>query len=127
MYSPKSVIIRFSFFREENSVFVDERFIPYEDQWEFLDQMQALGSEEISKLVTRLCPENELGYLKAEEPVTKKPWERSHMALKRKDFQETFDIVKSGMLYLDKKGFSQKALNVLKRLAAFNNPEFYKA
>jgi superfamily II DNA or RNA helicase len=31
------------------------------------------------------------------------------------------------MLYIDKTGFSARALNRLKRLAAFNNPEFYKA
>ncbi len=113
--------------KKANSIFVNELFIPYEDQWGFLDQMELVGPEEIAKLVTRLCPENELGYLKADESVTKKPWERSHMDLKRKDFPGFFDIVKSGMLYVDKKGFSQKALNVLKRLAAFNNPEFYKA
>ena len=31
------------------------------------------------------------------------------------------------MLYIHKKGFSHKALNILKRMAAFHNPEFYKA
>ncbi len=31
------------------------------------------------------------------------------------------------MLYVDKAGISQRALNSLKRLAAFKNPEFYRA
>jgi superfamily II DNA or RNA helicase len=31
------------------------------------------------------------------------------------------------MIYIEKAGISQKALNILKRLAAFKNPEFYKA
>lgn len=32
----------------------------------------------------------------------------------------------SNLLYVDKAGFSHKALNAVKRLAAFRNPEFYK-
>lgn len=31
------------------------------------------------------------------------------------------------MLYVSKNGFSHKALNIIKRLAAFKNPDFYKA
>ena len=31
------------------------------------------------------------------------------------------------MLYIEKKGLSQKALNTFKRYAAFKNPEFFKA
>ena len=32
----------------------------------------------------------------------------------------------SDLIYMDKSGFSQGALNAVKRLAAFRNPEFYK-
>lgn len=31
------------------------------------------------------------------------------------------------MLYVQKNGLSNKALNIIKRLAAFRNPDFYKA
>ena len=31
------------------------------------------------------------------------------------------------MLYINKDGFSNKVLNIIKRLAAFRNPDFYKA
>jgi hypothetical protein len=36
-------------------------------------------------------------------------------------------LVKANMLYIGKSGISQRALNTLKRLAAFKNPEFYRA
>jgi superfamily II DNA or RNA helicase len=36
-------------------------------------------------------------------------------------------LVKANMLYISKSGISQRALNTLKRLAAFKNPEFYRA
>jgi SNF2 family DNA or RNA helicase len=45
----------------------------------------------------------------------------------RFDFPETVNIVRSNMLYIRKEGISNQALNALKRLAAFPNPEFYKA
>lgn len=32
----------------------------------------------------------------------------------------------SNLIYMDKAGFSQRALNAIKRMAAFRNPEFYK-
>lgn len=35
-------------------------------------------------------------------------------------------VVKANMLFIHKSGISQKALNLLKRLAAFKNPEFYR-
>jgi hypothetical protein len=43
------------------------------------------------------------------------------------DFPEVVEIVKSNMLFIVKTGFSQKALNRIKRLGAFKNPDFYKA
>lgn len=43
------------------------------------------------------------------------------------DFPESLEIIKANMLFIPKKGITQRALNHLKRLAAFQNPEFYKA
>jgi len=44
-----------------NSVFIDERFHPYEDQWEFLAQISRLSEDEIGVLISKLCPGSELG------------------------------------------------------------------
>ena len=43
------------------------------------------------------------------------------------DIPETVHITRANMLYINKNGFSNKALNSLKRMAAFRNPDFYKA
>lgn len=46
----------------------------------------------------------------------------------RNAFQpDVVNIVCSNMIYVKKDGVSNTALNALKRLAAFRNPEFYKA
>jgi superfamily II DNA or RNA helicase len=76
-----------------------------------------------------MCTGSELGDLRQSEDEEGRPWERSRMShsLSRTDFPERVRITKADMLYIRKEGFSQKALNAMKRLAAFKNPEFYRA
>ena len=54
------------------------------------------------------------------------PWQRKQIwqKLTRGDFPIQVTLAVSNLIYIEKKGFSQKALNALKRLAAFPNPEF---
>lgn len=112
--------------KNNNTVFIDENLEPYPDQWQFLSNMQRMTQEDLKMLITQLNQGNELGMLK-EDTLESKPWQRRSTDLNKQDFPETVKIVKSGMLYIEKKGLSQKALNTLKRYAAFQNPEFYKA
>jgi len=68
-------------------------------------------------------------FLSEDNPVEKrKPWkEAAEVVLTKEDFPEKLDIIKADMIYIPKEGVSQRALNIIKRLAAFKNPEFYKA
>lgn len=109
-----------------NSVFIDEDFIPYPDQWLFLSRIQRLTEKDLQSVIIKLTQGNDLGILKEELPESK-PWAKQTINLKKHDFPKTVKIIQSGMLYIEKEGLSQKALNTFKRLAAFKNPEFYKA
>lgn len=114
--------------REEgNSVFLDENFKPYEDQWEFLVGIRRLSEEEVTGLISRLSPGNELGTLRKDDEEAEKPWKTERILWSGNDFPKEVRLVKANMLYIEKAGISQRGLNVLKRLAAFKNPEFYKA
>jgi superfamily II DNA or RNA helicase len=116
--------------KDGNSVFVDEDFHPYEDQWAFLAQIRRLSEEGIGTLVSRLCHGSELGELKQDDEEPAKPWETKETrrtTLSRHEFPNVISVVKANMLYVDKNGTSQRALNSLTRLAAFKNPEFYRA
>ena len=116
--------------KDGNSVFVDEDFHPYDDQWAFLAQIRRLSEEEIGTLISRLCHGSELGELKQDDEEPAKPWETketNRTTLSRHEFPNAISVVKANMLYVDKAGISQRALNSLKRLAAFKNPEFYRA
>ncbi len=117
--------------RRGNSVFIDDHFEPYPDQWNFLSSVRKLSEDEISSLTRKLSVfgiENDLGLLRKDDTESPKPWKRTpKIPLKRDDFPEKLTIVKANMIYVLKEGVSQRALDALKRLAAFRNPEFYKA
>lgn len=109
-----------------NTLFVDEQFIPYGDQWAFLSLLPKITPEKLAELIDKLCISGETGaLLESAEP---KPWpvKRKAPKLRREDFPVQARLMISNLLYVDKQGFSQKALNAVKRLAAFRNPEFYK-
>ena len=109
--------------KDGNSVFVDEDFIPLTDQWEYLQGMTKMTAVEVEKLVSRYDREP-LGELsKSSESA---PWERPlPKPMSTTDFPKHITIVRSSGIYIPTKGLSAKAVNHLKRLAAFKNPEFY--
>ncbi|MBW6481144.1 MAG: helicase, partial [Bacteroidales bacterium] len=114
--------------RNNNSVFIDEHFHPIEDQWAFLSSIQRLSEKNLEELTSKLSPGNELGTLKADDGEAPKPWVSTKKTdINKNDFPGKVEVVKANMLFIPKNGFSQRALNHLKRLAAFKNPEFYKA
>jgi superfamily II DNA or RNA helicase len=115
--------------KNQNSLFIDEKLAPYYDQWEFLSNIRRLNETDINSYISQLSSGNELGDLRQSEDEEGKPWEKSRInhRLTEEDFPDVVNIIRANMLYIDKNGFSQKALNVIKRLAAFKNPDFYKA
>jgi superfamily II DNA or RNA helicase len=113
---------------KNNSVFIDDNYKPFMDQWEFLSTIRKLSEQDVETLISRLCSGNELGILKKDDQEeSNKPWETDTVKLSVHDFPKSIKIVKANMLYILKLGISQRALNQLKRLAAFHNPVFYKA
>lgn len=110
-----------------HSVFLDEKFKPYEDQWRFLAGIGRLSEEAIAGLIPRLSPGSELGALRKDDEEAEKPWETERMRWAGNDFPEEIKLVRANMLYIEKAGIPQRGLNAIKRLAAFRNPEFYKA
>lgn len=109
-----------------NTEFVDGNFEPYADQWAFLGAIQRLSEDDVKRYASELCRGNELGVLNLDQEDTRKPWEMAEVKLLKTDFPPATEIVRANMLFIPKAGFAQRALNRLKRLAAFRNPEFYK-
>ena len=108
-----------------NSLFVDEDFVPYADQWAYLSTLPKITPKQMNECLQTLCQNGDVGELAdGDEPET--PWlrRRTRRKLTNGDFPLQARPVLSQMIYLEKEGFSQEALNAIKRLAAFPNPEF---
>ena len=113
--------------RQGGSLFVDERWQPYPDQWVYLSGVQKLNGAQIDILLTRL-PAQPLGALRPEdEDSLKKPWLRASTEIKPEDVPPKVAITLADGLYIPIEGFSNRAQNQLKRIAAFRNPQFYRS
>ena len=110
-----------------NSVFIDENFKPWPDQWAFLSKASRMDEAHLNGVIEKLARDQDLGELRTGTEEDETPWKMAPRLFAQGDFPESVEIIKSGMLYIEKKGFSQRALNKIKRLAAFKNPLFYKA
>ncbi|ANB61015.1 TOTE conflict system archaeo-eukaryotic primase domain-containing protein [Anoxybacteroides amylolyticum] len=89
-----------------NSVFVDESFTPYPDQWLYLSSVQMMTKNEVQDVIRKY--ENKL--ITTNEIYPKKV---------------TIEL-KNG-LYVKKDGVPSSLLTKLTKTATFANPEFYKA
>lgn len=87
--------------KDGNSVFIDEKFEPYNDQWNFMDNIKKLSEDTIEVLIVSLCRGNALGPLKVEDQEVHKPWEttRGVVQLDNDDFPRKTTIVRANMLY----------------------------
>ena len=109
-----------------NSVFVDEQIHPYDDQWAYLSSVQKMTLDAVEAQILSFGKDGELGTLVSESDT--QPWETKKKDLIAKnDFPIIMSVVRANMLYVPTADLSAKAKNRIKRLAAFRNPDFYRA
>lgn len=105
-----------------NSIFVDESFQPYSNQWTFLLNIQKLSEATVDDILQKHA--STLGELtKSSEG---KPWEAPKPeTIDQSDFSTSITLTRANMLYIPLVCLSSKTVNYFKRMAAFHNPEFY--
>ena len=107
-----------------NSVFVNEYFEPFPDQWEYLlnvGKLSASALEEMLKQTDNIMPLGDLS-----KTSESKPWEvPTTTKIEKSDFSSEIVVIRSNMLYIPLSQLSSKVLNHLRRIASFRNPEFY--
>lgn len=110
--------------KERNSVFVDEDFMAYGDQWNYLLEIKRISEATVDAILTKHEKASELGELSTTSET--KPWETPiPQKITHNDFPASLVLIRSNILYIPLQGFSAKAVNHLKRIASFKNPEFY--
>jgi len=122
--------------RQSSSVFVDDGFTAHPDQWRFLSAVSRVSAQQAREIVDSAIfgPLGQLAFTghsvhRAIDPATLFPAPLPDQAADSApdDFPKTIAVTKANMLYVSKQGIPQKAQNQIRRLAAFGNPEFYRA
>lgn len=108
--------------RKGNSVFVDDNFLPYPDQWGFLLGVQKVSEATIDTIIQKHASIS--GELTKSSEA--KPWETpKSKTIEQSDFPSSLTLTRGNMLYISLSCLSAKAVNYFKRMVAFHNPEFY--
>ncbi len=119
--------------QQGNSVFVDDELHAYEDQWAFLASLERMTPRAVSAFVRDA---EELGrILGVRMPVTDddvvEPWLLSPSRTRplepiRGTMPKLVNIVLANGVYVERAGLPAEMVTRLIRLAAFQNPEFYR-
>ncbi|MGQ0652197.1 MAG: TOTE conflict system archaeo-eukaryotic primase domain-containing protein [Betaproteobacteria bacterium] len=112
------------------SVFVDEEFRPYADQWAFLASIQPMTPDALEAAALKASGGvHPLDVAFVSEEDEREPWKRPHSQSGRLagPMPERLTVTIANQLYFEKTQLPQPLANRLIRLAAFQNPEFYRA
>ncbi|WP_050464322.1 TOTE conflict system archaeo-eukaryotic primase domain-containing protein [Herbaspirillum autotrophicum] len=114
------------------SVFVDANLQPLPDQWIFLESIKPLPQVHIEAILNKLVGDRhplDIAYAEVPDENADTPW----IAPAKPNIQLTGVMPRAviatiaGQIFIEKAGLPQTLMNRLVRLAAFQNPDFYKA
>ena len=112
------------------SVFVDDMLRPHPDQWAFLASLQPMPVLDIELTILRATGgAHPLDVTFIDEEDHKEPWKHSRPSGNKLTgpMPKSLTATLANLIYLEKAQLPQPLANRLIRLAAFQNPEFYKA
>lgn len=120
--------------QQGNTVFVDASFQAYEDQWSYLASLPRIAPSFVESLATEAMRRGLVIGVRLAEPADEEestPWRRRPSGRPRQvpisgPLPQVVRAVLAQRLFVEKAGLPSPFLNEIKRLAAFQNPEFYK-
>ncbi len=115
-----------------NTVFVDDDFIPYPDQWGRLATVDRISTQRVQEIVRDATSGGRVVGLRiADSEDVDEPWlrpnPRTHSWVREVGaLPDEIGVVVAQRIFVAKKDLPPAIINQLKRLAAFQNPEFFK-
>lgn len=117
-----------------NTVFIDGGFEPYGDQWAFLASLQCMNPDTVEAMArdatrsgrvlgVRFAAPGDEGSI---APWARMPSGRTNRAPITAPLPATLHATLAQRLFIEKTELPSELLNEIRRLAAFQNPEFYK-
>ena len=116
-----------------NSLFLDDGFEPWPDQWAYLSSLRRLSLAEASEIVDEANRQGRIVGLRLpiddedQEPWAAPPSRRLSLPRISAPLPERVDAVLGDRIYVPRAGLPPALVNRLIRLAAFQNPAFYSA
>jgi superfamily II DNA or RNA helicase len=118
-----------------NSIFLDADFNPHADQWTFLSRVRRMTFAEVESIVHDAERSGDIiGVRRSimDDEDAEGPWMLPPSRKKRDEIisgslPPTVRMTRGNLIYVEKEGLPSAMLNRLHRLAAFQNPEFYRA
>ncbi|HYW77653.1 MAG TPA: DEAD/DEAH box helicase family protein [Gammaproteobacteria bacterium] len=117
-----------------NTLFIDEDFEPYSDQWAYLASLTRISAVTIQSIALRAererrvidvpSPESDAGH--EDTPWRRPPSGWRDLGRVVGPMPAKVNAVLAQRVFIDAQGLPSALLNRIKRLAAFQNPEFYK-
>jgi hypothetical protein len=115
-----------------NTVFLDEQFTPYPDQWAFLGRLSKISQDRVARLVRGAeIIGRVIGVRMVATEEDDAPWNVSsshrHGPAILEHLPESLNLVLADQIYIARENLPAPLRNRLLHLAAFQNPEFYRA
>ena len=118
-----------------NSVFLDAEFNPHSDQWLLLSGVRRMEFSEVESVVREAERSGDIIGVRrsvTDEEQTEDPWTLPPSRKKKDEvisgpLPAKVRVVRGNLVFVETEGLPSAMLNRLHRLAAFQNPEFYRA
>jgi hypothetical protein len=116
-----------------NSVFIDDAYAPYPDQWAFLATVDLMSRDRVDEIVGQASVSGKILPVRVplvdddEEPWLAPPSRRRPPPAIEGQLPPSIDIVHANQIYIPREGLPPTLIVRLLRIAAFQNPEFYAA
>jgi len=116
-----------------NSVFVADDFTPHSDQWAFLACVERMSIRATEAIVAAATQSGAVVGVRLSQPDEDEPdpWtlppsgKRPERPIKE-PLPSSVKVIWSNLLFIEKAGLPSSLVNRILRLAAFQNPDFYK-
>jgi len=117
-----------------NTLFLDEALEPWPDPWSVLAAQRRMDPDEVERMVGTASHQGRILGVRMdplEDGLEATPWERPPSGKARRPrivgtVPSTIRAILAKQIFVEKAGLPSALLAELKRLAAFQNPEFYK-
>jgi len=121
--------------RRGNTLFLDEDLQPHSDQWAYLASVRRIDAADIRRLVGEETDDGQILGVRSGVTITDStqtlPWQKTRERTRTEQLcsfalPRQIEAVLANRLYVPKQDLPAPLLNAIHRLAAFQNPEFYK-